>query len=357
MSTSDSEAAQHRARHAAIYGFRCHWLLIALALSFAHAAASDAAAPCGAHCRTCGQGQYWRISSINAPLCDFDPSKLEYFLYNCHGGWVRSSYEAFLAADHPAVATSFFMHGYFPQRRITIPRMVESSTEGGWLAYRKLCPPGRPFRLVLWSWRGEREQRSRLVPNMRKKMAWAELQGWYMAWVVDQMNPLVPVGLVADSLGASGVTSALHVLGGGSLAGRTLERVHPDRLPLRAALVAGTMNNYWLLPGQRHGLALSQVERMIITVNPRDRMLKLYTLFEVGGGARAVGETGIPNGGRLGPYRDRVVYFYVTEYLGGKHWWRKFMGTPAITARLSPYAFPPPVVPAAIDLPEIGPAM
>lgn len=329
-------------------------VLVSLGALAAHPPAAKASlprwAPCHAPCRRCAQGQYWRVSSLGAPPCGrFDPTRLEYFVYDCRRGWLPSTREAFLAADDPQVSTCFFVHGFFPQRRITQSKMVADSTEGGWLAYHRLSPRDRPFRLVLWSWPGERDQGSRMVPSMRKKLAFAELQGYYLAWVIDQMNPDVPVGLVADSLGAATVTGALHVLGGGSVGGQSLtERVHPTRSPPTAALVAGTMNNDWLLPGRRHGLALSQVERILITVNPRDRMLKLYQRFNVGGGAQAVGATGVPGASRLGPYRNRVVHYDVSGYVRGQHWWSKHLAKSAITARLRPYAFPPPRDRAAV---------
>jgi hypothetical protein len=294
-------------------------------------------------CGACDRGQYWRISSLNAPRCaPFDPEKLEYFVYDCRRGWLPSTREAYLASDDPAASTSFFVHGYFPQRWITVTKMVDSSTDGGWLAFDRLSPRDRPFRFVLWVWPGERDDGSRLPENIRIKMGLAELQAWYLAWVVDQMNPDVPVGLISDSLGAPALTGALHVLGGGAVGGQSLERIHPARMPLRAALVAGTMNNDWLVPGRRHGLALSQVDKMLITVNPRDRMLKLYTLFKIGGGVPAVGETGIAGRSRLGPYRERVVHFASSPYVGGRHWWTTYLRSPAVVARLKPFAFPPP---------------
>lgn len=317
-------------------------IVLASACGELHAASADG---CKSSCSPCAKGEYWRINSLKAPPCGcLNPDKLEYFVYVCGRGWKKSSLSAFLAADDVGISTSFFAHGYFPQRRMTRERMVESSTDGGWLAYKNLSPRDRPFRLVLWSWPGERDDGSQLVANLRKKLVWAEVQGWYLAWVIDRMDPMVPVGLVADSLGAPTLTGALHVLGGGAVKGHALEeRVHPDRMPLSAALVAGTMNNTWLIPGHRHGMALSQVDRMIITVNPRDRMLKLYTAFRIGGGSPAVGATGIPGGAsRLGPYADRVVHFNVTGYVRVRHWWTKYLRIPAVTSRLSPFVFPAP---------------
>ncbi len=161
-----------------------------------------------------------------------------------------------------------------------------------------------------------------------------------MAWLMDQMHPEVPLGLTSDSLGACVLTGALHVLGGGSVGGQGLQRVHPVRRLPRVAMMASTMSNSWLAPGRRHGLALTQVERMLITVNRRDRMLKLYRIFKIGGGGRALGATG--EAGGLGRYRDKVRYVNVSPYVHGRHWYTAYLKKPEFVNIMKPYTFPLP---------------
>jgi len=288
-------------------------------------------------------GQYWRVSSQRAPTCGpFDPGKLDYFFFDCRREqWRPSSLEEFLASDDPQVSTCVFVPGYEPDPHTNPELFSERSTNGGWLLYEGVAPRCRPFRMVIFIWPGEREKRTRLVTNMRKKLAWAELHGWYLAWLLDQMHPEVPLGLTSDSLGACVLTGALQVLGGGSVGGQGLDRVHPERRPPRVAMMASTMSNSWLAPGRRHGLALSQVDRMLITVNPRDRMLKLYRIFKIGGGGRALGATG--EVGDLGVYRDRVRYVNVYPFVHGHHWYTAYLKKPEFVSIMKPYAFPPPV--------------
>ncbi len=120
-------------------------------------------------------GQYWRVSSQNAPTCSpFDPSKLEYFFFDCRREqWRTSSLEEFLASDDPKVSTCVFVPGYEPDPHTNPEQFSERSTNGGWLLYEGVAPRCRPFRMVIFIWPGERAKRSRLVPDMREKLAWA----------------------------------------------------------------------------------------------------------------------------------------------------------------------------------------
>jgi hypothetical protein len=309
-------------------------------------------------CCTCGQ--YWRITAFCAPICGcYDPSKLEYYFYDRCRGWVHSSFAAFLAADDPQIATCFFIPGFEPARRNSPEDYVENATKGGWLIYNRVAPRNRPFRVVLWAWPADRDKGDRMLPDMREKLRLAEQYGWYLAWLIDQMNPEVPIGFVSDSLGAACLTGTLHVLGGGAISGVGLWRIHPDRLLPTAAMMASTMDNRWPSVNGRHGMALSAVDEILITVNRKDRMLKLYVAAHIGEG-RALGETGIA--GSLGPYADRVRYLNAAPYIGGRHWWTAYLREPPIVAAFRPYAFPMPMgsvsaveaesIPATPTLPE-----
>ena len=300
--------------------------------------------PPTAGCCTCGQ--FWRVTYFCAPICGcYDPSKLKFELYDrCHG-WVRSSIEDFLAADDPEIATCFFLPGFEPARKTDPQEFVENATKGGWLIYNRVAPRDRPFRMVLWAWPADRDRGERMLPNMRQKLRQAEQYGWYLAWMIDQMHPDVPIGFVSDSLGAACLTGALHLLGGGQIPGGALTRVTPDRLPPSVAMMASTMDTTYLAVNGRHGQALSAVDKILITVNPKDRMLKLYVAAHIGT-SRSLGATGIA--GSLGPYRDRVRYLYVEPYIGGHHFWTAYLRNPPIIAAFRPYAFPLPATAGAL---------
>jgi hypothetical protein len=100
-----------------------------------------------------------------------------------------------------------------------------------------------------------------------------------LAWLVDQLPAETPISLVGFSFGARVVTGGLHLLGGGSIGHLNLyERVHPDRAPVNAVLISGTMHAHWLGEGQYHGLAMTQVSRLLSVNNRRDPAMRYYHL-------------------------------------------------------------------------------
>jgi hypothetical protein len=120
------------------------------------------------------------------------------------------------------------------------------------------------------------------------------------------------------------------LLSGGQVAGRRLtQHAALKRKPMCAVLVAAAEDAHWLLPGQRAGLALSQVDRMLITVNRCDPVLRWYPLLYRRGGPSALGHTG-PAGCLPG---KKVELLDVSCSVGRFHEWEYYvqkMGTSLI---------------------------
>lgn len=297
--------------------------------------------PC---CRpACGAGQVWMVSSLCVPKCSgFDPSLLEFYRHECGRGWQAATCEEFLAADDPAVSTGFFCNGFLPSRHPSHARIIEHNTEALWKVYARVAPCDRPFRLVLWSWPSQGPESTRILGDARSVSQRADRHGLYLAWLIDQMHPDVPVGLLGYSLGVQPVTGGLHVLGGGEIAGQGLdERLHPDRRPPSAAILGGAMPHYWLWPGNRHGQALSAAEQLLLTVNGRERTLRLFRRFRIMDGSSTLGNVGLSRR-RLGEYSDRVTQFWTEPYNGRRHLFKVYMSQPGVTSLLTPYLFPLP---------------
>lgn len=300
----------------------------------------------------CGAGQVWMVSSLHAPKCSgFEPSLLEFFRWECGEGWQPSSREEFLAADDPQVSTGFFFDGFLPSRHPSHAKIIEHNTKALWKLYARVAPCDRPFRLVLWSWPSQGPESTRLIGDARSVSQRADRHGLYLAWLIDQMNPDVPVGILGYSLGAQPVTGGLQVLGGGELSGQGLpERLHPDRRPPSVALLGGAMPHHWLWPGHRHGMAVSAVEQMLLTVNSRERTLRIFRRLRIMDGSSTLGNVGISRR-RLGEYSDRVTQFWTEPYNGPRHFFKVYMSQPAVTSRLTPYLFPLPELRHADDAP------
>jgi len=325
----------------------CAVLALAMLLAAPPALAGDTA------------GQVWIISTRAAPRWGTPSPSTESITYwrlqETHR-WQPASEKAFLASDDPAVPTVIFVHGNRED--------WDGAIEDAWLVYRQLaaadgdCPDfraatrsvgpkmglspspdtrigtvpadaGRPFRLVIWSWPTERVLK-RHRPDLQLKAAYSDIEAYYLAQRLRRLNPQTPVTLIGYSFGTRVITGALHLLAGGQVAGRRLaQHTALKRKPMRAVLVAGAEDAHWLLPGQRAGLALSQVDRMLITVNRCDPVLRWYPLLYRRGGPPALGHTG-PAG--CLPAK-KVELLDVSCSVGRFHEWERYveeMGTSLI---------------------------
>ncbi|MCH8840330.1 MAG: hypothetical protein IH831_06565 [Planctomycetes bacterium] len=114
----------------------------------------------------------------------------------------------------------------------------------GMLIYRSLVAQGRPsqpIRFIIWSWPASTIPGP--IKDMRLKAARTCPVGWQLAWFIDQLPEETPVSLIGYSYGARVASGALHVLGGGRLNGLQLtERLHPQRPPIRVAMIAAAFD-------------------------------------------------------------------------------------------------------------------
>lgn len=303
---------------------------MALAAWLAVAVTSPLSAARGA---ACGRREFWIVNTRHAPLCkglDKGLDKITYWKCERGRGWVRHSLDEFLAAVEPSLPTTFYVHGN------TLDN--EQAIQGARQVYDRIGRGVPSFRLVLWSWPAEHIKGMSAIDNILVKARRCESQGYYLAWLVDRLDPQVPISLAGHSFGARTVTAALQGLAADRIAGYELpERKYQGRRPMQAALVAAAMDNTLLLPGYRHGLALTQVDRMLITKNPQDRSLRLFSLLSETG-VDALGTTGIPGLARL-PDRNKVRQLVPSRWVGKAHRWSRYTNSPGAAASLRPYFF------------------
>jgi hypothetical protein len=116
----------------------------------------------------------------------------------------------------------------------------------------------------------------------------------YLAWTLAQLDATAPVSIVGHSFGARVATGALHVLSGGKLAGEYLPGdLQRSTGSIRVTLMAAALHNYWLRPGNYHGLAMNQMERLLIQYNSCDSALRYYRFIEKHSRVAALGYTGM----------------------------------------------------------------
>jgi hypothetical protein len=276
------------------------------------------------------ESQLWLVSTRRLPHGPLSSSRRvlpEFIRYEPSGAWRQTSHDELLATRDERLTTVVLVHG-----NDTDEPMARSR---GLAIYQSLAQrPDEPMRLIIWSWPAD------AIPgtfrqDARVKAERAEADSYYLAQFISDLDGSGPVRLVGYSFGARVVTGGLHLLGGGSLAGRTLDPVGDrDHAPIRAVLMAAAVDADWLLPGRRHGRAMSIVDRMVLLVNPQDRALRWYRFITPGNGATALGSNGIASLGSLGPHRQKVEQVNVNSYIGGQHGWSSYVSAPQILDHL-----------------------
>ena len=241
---------------------------------------------------------------------------------------------------------------FFSQMASPMPMMIyihgnrsdsAEAIQQAWTMYGRVCEAAgeRKFRLVIWSWPADRIS-GRPLSDLRFKAGRSDVEAYLLAWHLRRMPSSEPILLVGYSFGARVITGALHLLGGGRIMGRSLT-VSEFRSGggFRVILAAAAIGNDWILPEGRHHWALSQVEKMLVTVNRMDPALRWYPGLERGDGP-ALGRTGPGQGGCSGWQIGKIESLPVDCSVGKQHSWRAYLQTPELQARLPVYLFASP---------------
>lgn len=274
------------------------------------------------------QDEVWLIStrqSGHPAPCAAMGANLRYYRFGSSacsgpGQWQRVDQEAFLGHGLPGGTTVFFVHGNCVSRCESFRR--------GMAVYQALvrhARSDRPIRFVAWSWPTARL--GRWVKDVRVKAQRTGLASCQLAWLVDQMDPETSMGMVGFSFGARVITGALHILGGGQLGQIALPVHHAtERGAIRTVLMSAALDDDWLLPGHRHGLALSQVDGMLLMNNSCDQGMKWYPVIDRCRRPTALGRWGMPSLCMLGPDARKIDQCDVCHQLGRVHDFRRFLG-------------------------------
>jgi len=288
--------------------------------------------------------QVWLVSTRQAPWLD-DGATLAapgYWRLSPQRQWMPATEQQFLACDNPAVPTVFYIHGNRAE--------VTAAVNDGWRLRELLqgLAPGRPLRYVIWSWPADRLPGSNRL-DVRVKAARSDTESRYLAQLLARINPQVPISFFGYSFGARIITGAMHLLAAGEAPVQGALYADPGirRLPMRAVLVAAAEDCDWLLPERCHGLALSQADRILITVNPADPVLKRYPLMYGRRGPEALGYVGPPPGAHLA----KLEPLNLACSVGKSHDWECYLADPALRARLAWYTF---LAPSASESPARG---
>jgi hypothetical protein len=237
--------------------------------------------------------QVWLLSTRGASCCcesDNIADVVRYWRLSDDCGWLSADAKDF-HSDTAAVPTVVFIHGNRTD--------ADEAVAKGMHVYQTIrCATGeRPFRYVIWSWPADRVGR-RNRPDVQLKAAYSDAEACHLAGWLAGLRPQIKVSLIGHSFGPRIIAGALHILAGGEVAGRAL----PDasvavwnakkRGPIRAVMLATADDFTALSPNGRHGLALSQLDEMLVTCNGCDNVLRHYPRLYGRGGPEALGYVG-----------------------------------------------------------------
>ena len=275
--------------------------------------------------------EVWLINTRCAPVCgDWERGKerIQYWRLGDDRQWNIATAASFAESGEKSTPTVFLIHG----NRTTNDEAVQFA----WPVYCWLYQHAgsRSYRVAIWSWPSTRTAR-RTRPDVQTKAFYCDSQSYYLADCLRGMKPEAPVSLIGYSFGARIITGGLHVLGGGTLAGRRLPESAGSNAgekrsgPIRAALVAAALDCFALGPGQANGCAAAQAEEILVTRNGCDDALRWYPRLYGRGGPQALGYTGpccnSPANVRL---------FEASCCVGKSHHWEDYIYCPSLFGQL-----------------------
>lgn len=284
----------------------------------------------------------WVIDSRG--FCVDTPDKtierLRYERYIEGRGWQRMRFADF--SEQPAdMVTSFFIVGNY----YTHPETIET----GWFAYHRLvaaCAEGVKLRFVMWSWPSDPVPGRRL-PDAKAKLTRVDPTAYHLAALVDRLDPATPISMCGSSYGVGISAGAVQLLSGDRLDYLRLSPRSGAARRIRLVMLGAAIHDDTFLPGRKHDWVLPWIERGLVFVNPRDRVLKLYRfLYGRRSGVASLGRNG-PVGVRSLPDGYKLAAVRSDPYVGYEHGMRPYWQSPALVACMRPYLLMQPLTPTA----------
>jgi hypothetical protein len=200
--------------------------------------------------------------------------------------------------------------------------------------------PHLPVQIVLFSWPSE--PTTVLLPPVDTGIMGtrAEFNGVYLSQLVQRIPSESPVSMIGHSHGARAISSALHLMGGGTVQGYRYP--NPQAFPhrVRVVFMAGALDHHWLDPGERYSRALPRIDALLNVRNSQDWALAFYEWRRPFAGA-ALGKDGLYNDDRrrLGEMSGKIREVDVTRMLGTDHLWPSYIRRPEIATATVPYVY------------------
>ena len=266
----------------------------------------------------------WRVdvrpvAFLNATEQNFQ--KLRYYRWE-NNQWQLSDAKTFFDTQRAEIPLTVFAPGY--------SLTTQETTQVG-LGLVRNFDPNKLCRVVLWDWYSDKGCKL-IRRDIRNKIPIGYNSANYLAIFLQNMKPQSKVCLFGFSFGGRIVCDAVETLRKGGQ--------RPEGLRLNLVLSGAATDQHWFAMGQRHGRMPEIVERILVTYNPDDWVLRYYPLiYSFRSDTAALGLEGLPMRHIAPEYRGRFENINVQRFIGRKHQTLYHIRTPVFRSRINAYFF------------------
>ena len=266
----------------------------------------------------------WRVDSHPVARLKAGEShfpKLKYFRWQ-GSRWQISDAETFFETQLPEVPLIVFVPGY--------SLTTQQTTQVGFGLVRNF-DPSKPCRVVFWDWYSERGI-GNIRRDLRSKLPVVNNTAEYLALLLQALKPQSQVCLFGFSYGSRIVCHATETLRKNDLL--------PEGLRLHLVLSGAATDQHWFAKGHRHEKVPQVAEKILVTYNPEDWALQLYSLiYDFRCDIAALGLEGVPIQRVVPEFRNRFENIDISRSIGSGHRTLLHVQSPAFRSRINAYFF------------------
>lgn len=170
---------------------------------------------------------------------------------------------------------------------------------------------GKPILVVCYRWPSKAGCKALLGSFTVCELAQrAEFNGFYLAQLINQIPQENSVRLMGHSHGCRMICSALHLLSGGKVDGKSLPAYAWSSRAMRVTFFSAAMDHDWLNPGHKYERAIHRICWLQNHCHSHDWALLTYP-FRYPGSSRALGQTGFTKKDlqKLGTQAEKIQEF------------------------------------------------
>ena len=253
--------------------------------------------------------------------CEQHFSKLTYYRWQ-NNRWQASDAATFFGSQQSEIPLIVFAPGY--------TLTTQQTTQVG-LGIVRNFDPKKPCRIVLWDWYSDRGI-GNIRRDVRSKIPIANNAADYLAQFLHTLKPQSKVCLFGFSFGSRIMCNAVETL--------RKKDLQPEGLRLNLVLSGAATDQDWLTKGGEHNHVPQIAEKILITYNPTDWVLRLYPLmYSFRCDATALGLEGLPLRSVAPEFQNRFENIDVNRYIGSGHQTLLHVRTPVFRSRINTYFF------------------